>query len=231
MRRAVAAGGDAGRHRQDFLHLGQHRQPERRLPERERPDRHRPAPLQPRALPTCRSSATWRCCPWPCCWKTCAGVYAPAAARRRDSSAGAAGRWAGAAWPDSIRHALQMRTSKPVRPSSMILVPELLKAWTILYLTGNSGKQAPADARFVAVGGARVDAGTARHGALGGPARLPGLRPDRMRLGGQPQPPRRRWRRCRSPAGHVRYASTTARLSSGPAPSSAISATRRCRRR
>jgi long-subunit acyl-CoA synthetase (AMP-forming) len=41
------------------------------------------------------------------------------------------------------------------RPHSLILVPELLKAWT-LFLAA-SGQRAPADLAFVAVGGARVD--------------------------------------------------------------------------
>ncbi|MDO8372179.1 MAG: AMP-binding protein, partial [Polaromonas sp.] len=41
------------------------------------------------------------------------------------------------------------------RPHSLILVPELLKAWT-LFLTA-TGQRAPADLAFVAVGGARVD--------------------------------------------------------------------------
>lgn len=40
-------------------------------------------------------------------------------------------------------------------PHSLILVPELLKAWT-LFLTA-TGQRAPADLAFVAVGGARVD--------------------------------------------------------------------------
>lgn len=56
-----------------------------------------------------------------------------------------------------------------IRPSSMILVPELLKAWT-LYLAA-SGQMAPASLRFVAVGGARVDAeALALARALGLPA-------------------------------------------------------------
>lgn len=56
-----------------------------------------------------------------------------------------------------------------IRPSSMILVPELLKAWT-LYLAA-SGQKAPTSLSFVAVGGARVDAeALAMARALGLPA-------------------------------------------------------------
>lgn len=55
------------------------------------------------------------------------------------------------------------------RPHSLILVPELLKAWT-LFLAA-SGQRAPADLAFVAVGGARVDpALLQRARALGIPA-------------------------------------------------------------
>ena len=54
-------------------------------------------------------------------------------------------------------------------PHSLILVPELLKAWT-LFLTA-TGQRAPADLAFVAVGGARVDpALLERARALGIPA-------------------------------------------------------------
>jgi long-subunit acyl-CoA synthetase (AMP-forming) len=42
------------------------------------------------------------------------------------------------------------------RPSSMILVPELLKAWTLLLAA--TGQKAPDSLVYVAVGGARVDA-------------------------------------------------------------------------
>jgi long-subunit acyl-CoA synthetase (AMP-forming) len=52
---------------------------------------------------------------------------------------------------------------------SLILVPELLKAWT-LYLSA-SGQKAPKDLVFVAVGGARVDSALLGHArALGIPA-------------------------------------------------------------
>jgi long-subunit acyl-CoA synthetase (AMP-forming) len=55
------------------------------------------------------------------------------------------------------------------RPHSLILVPELLKAWT-LFLSA-SGQRAPAGLAFVAVGGARVDpALLLRARALGIPA-------------------------------------------------------------
>ncbi len=55
------------------------------------------------------------------------------------------------------------------RPHSLILVPELLKAWTLFLMI--SGQRAPADLAFVAVGGARVDpALLERARALGIPA-------------------------------------------------------------
>lgn len=55
------------------------------------------------------------------------------------------------------------------RPHSLILVPELLKAWTLFL--GASGQHAPAGLVFVAVGGARVDpALLQRARALGIPA-------------------------------------------------------------
>lgn len=50
--------------------------------------------------------------------------------------------------------ALQKKVAD-VRPSSLILVPELLKAWS-LYLM-KSGLQAPDDVKYVAVGGSRVE--------------------------------------------------------------------------
>ena len=54
------------------------------------------------------------------------------------------------------------------RPNSMILVPELLKAWT-LHLSA-TGKEAPPPLSYVAVGGARSDADTIRRArALGLP--------------------------------------------------------------
>ncbi|OOG42864.1 AMP-binding protein [Polaromonas sp. A23] len=54
-------------------------------------------------------------------------------------------------------------------PHSLILVPELLKAWTLFLMI--SGQRAPADLAFVAVGGARVDpALLERARALGIPA-------------------------------------------------------------
>lgn len=74
--------------------------------------------------------------------------------------------WRGMAGFDPA--ALQ-RTASQVRPSTMILVPELLKAWS-LFLAA-SGQKAPDSLAFVAVGGARVDAealARARH--LGLPA-------------------------------------------------------------
>ena len=61
--------------------------------------------------------------------------------------------WKGMAGFDPA--ALQ-KIAAAIRPSTMILVPELLKAWT-LFLAA-SGQRAPASLSFVAVGGARVDA-------------------------------------------------------------------------
>jgi long-subunit acyl-CoA synthetase (AMP-forming) len=64
--------------------------------------------------------------------------------------------------------ALQQLASS-VRPSSMILVPELLKAWS-MYLAA-SGQKAPTSLSYVAVGGARVDpASIGKARALGLPA-------------------------------------------------------------
>jgi long-subunit acyl-CoA synthetase (AMP-forming) len=61
------------------------------------------------------------------------------------------------------------RVAEAARAHSMILVPELLKAWT-LYLAA-AGRRAPADGVYVAVGGARVDAELLRRArALGLPA-------------------------------------------------------------
>lgn len=55
------------------------------------------------------------------------------------------------------------------QPSSMILVPELLKAWTLRLAA--TGRRAPPHLAYVAVGGARVDAGALRRArALGVPA-------------------------------------------------------------
>ena len=54
-------------------------------------------------------------------------------------------------------------------PASLILVPELLKAWSLLL--GHTGQRAPASLNYVAVGGARVDpALLAQARALGLPA-------------------------------------------------------------
>jgi long-chain acyl-CoA synthetase len=60
-------------------------------------------------------------------------------------------------------------TVERIRPATLILVPELLKAWS-LYL-GASGRKAPDSLVFVAVGGARVEAAfVARARQLGIPA-------------------------------------------------------------
>lgn len=48
------------------------------------------------------------------------------------------------------------RQVETTRPASLILVPELLKAWTLALHAGN--RHAPASLQFVAVGGARCDA-------------------------------------------------------------------------
>ena len=60
-------------------------------------------------------------------------------------------------------------TVAAVQPGSLILVPELLKAWSLFL--GLAGQRAPEGLSFVAVGGARVDAALlARARALGLPA-------------------------------------------------------------
>lgn len=96
-----------------------------------------------------------------------AGVYAPLllGAEVRLPPLQAIG-WTGMAGfdPAALQRAATMSAS-----GSVILVPELLKAWT-QYLAA-TGARAPAALRFAAVGGARVDAGLlARARALGLPA-------------------------------------------------------------
>ena len=54
---------------------------------------------------------------------------------------------------DPLQLARQVETT---RPSSLILVPELLKAWTLALQAAN--RHAPSSLKFVAVGGARCDA-------------------------------------------------------------------------
>jgi long-chain acyl-CoA synthetase len=96
-----------------------------------------------------------------------AGVYAPLlrGAEIHLPSLATLG-WQGMAGFDPA--ALQKTVSR-CRPNSMILVPELLKAWT-LALT-STGQKAADSLVYVAVGGARVDAETlARARALGLPA-------------------------------------------------------------
>ncbi len=96
-----------------------------------------------------------------------AGVYAPLllGAEVRLSPLQALG-WTGMAGFDPA--ALQ-RAATMSKPGSVILVPELLKAWT-QYLAV-TGTRAPTALRYAAVGGARVDAGLlARARALGLPA-------------------------------------------------------------
>lgn len=96
-----------------------------------------------------------------------AGVYAPLllGAEVRLPPLQALG-WAGMAGFDPA--ALQ-RAVTASESASVILVPELLKAWT-QYLAA-AGERAPAALRFAAVGGARVDAALlARARALGLPA-------------------------------------------------------------
>ena len=60
--------------------------------------------------------------------------------------------WRGMAGFDPL--ALEGRIAQS-QPASLILVPELLKAWTLHH--ARTGGQAPESLRFVAVGGARVD--------------------------------------------------------------------------
>jgi long-subunit acyl-CoA synthetase (AMP-forming) len=48
------------------------------------------------------------------------------------------------------------KTVETIQPNSVILVPELLKAWSLLL--ASTGQRAPASLAFVAVGGARIDA-------------------------------------------------------------------------
>jgi long-chain acyl-CoA synthetase len=96
-----------------------------------------------------------------------AGVYAPLlrGAEIHVPSLRALG-WKGMAGFDPA--ALQT-IARAVGASSTILVPELLKAWT-LHLAA-TGQKAPPGLAYVAVGGARVDAGAIRRArALGLPA-------------------------------------------------------------
>ncbi|MDD5029166.1 MAG: AMP-binding protein [Rhodoferax sp.] len=60
--------------------------------------------------------------------------------------------WRGMAGFD---HAALQESAVATRPNSMILVPELLKVWTLYLLT--TRQRAPDNLRFVAVGGAHVD--------------------------------------------------------------------------
>ena len=80
---------------------------------------------------------------------------------------------------------------------SMILVPELAKAWSTFL--GASGRKAPSDLHFVAVGGARVDKALLKQCRDLGMPDLSGLRPDGMWFCRQPQSPGRRRRWCWSP--------------------------------
>jgi long-chain acyl-CoA synthetase len=99
-----------------------------------------------------------------------------------------------------LRSAQPARRSMRLRPNSLILVPELLKAWSLyLALSGQRGPDSCAWSQSAVPGwiAPRWTSARAR------PAGLPGLWPDRMRLGGQPQPSRRatRRQRCRRTAG------------------------------
>ncbi len=60
--------------------------------------------------------------------------------------------WRGMAGFDALALASRVEAE---RPNSAILVPELLKAWTLAL--ERTGRRAPSDLNFVAVGGARVD--------------------------------------------------------------------------
>lgn len=62
--------------------------------------------------------------------------------------------WRGMSGFDPVALAEVANTTQP---GSVILVPELLKAWTLFLMT--SGQSAPESLKFVAVGGARCDTG------------------------------------------------------------------------
>jgi long-subunit acyl-CoA synthetase (AMP-forming) len=86
--------------------------------------------------------------------ENCAGLYAPLLRGAEIHLPGLQSLgWQGMAGFDPAR--LQA-TAQKTQASSLILVPELLKAWT-LYLAA-TGQKAPASLAYVAVGGARVDA-------------------------------------------------------------------------
>jgi long-chain acyl-CoA synthetase len=130
-----------------------------------------------------------------------AGIYAPLLRAAEICMSRICRPWAGKAWPASMPAALQ-RGGGDCReaPASLILVPELLKAWSAAAWRA-AGKRAAG--RPALCRGRRRPrlAGPAGPGARTGAAGLSGLRPDRGRFGGQPQSPRRRgWRgrRCRS---------------------------------
>lgn len=83
-----------------------------------------------------------------------AGLYAPLLRGAEIHLPGLASLgWQGMAGFDPKR--LQQTVAR-LQPETMILVPELLKAWSLLLATGS--RTAAASLRFVAVGGARVDA-------------------------------------------------------------------------
>lgn len=84
-----------------------------------------------------------------------AGVYAPLlrGAELRLPKLDQLG-WRGMAAFDAVALATRVELE---RPNSAILVPELLKAWTLAL--ERTGRRAPASLSFVAVGGARVDRG------------------------------------------------------------------------
>ena len=85
------------------------------------------------------------------------------------------------------------QAAESARANSMILVPELLKAW-IAYL-GATQRKAHDELAFVAVGGRACRSGTAGPRPCIGRPGLSGLRAHGVRIGGLSQPPGRRRQR------------------------------------
>jgi long-subunit acyl-CoA synthetase (AMP-forming) len=96
-----------------------------------------------------------------------AGIYAPLLRGAQIHLPGLAGLgWRGMSGFDAQ---ILQRAVAEARPNSLILVPELLKAWTLCL--ARDGLRAPAELAFVAVGGARVEPESlARARRLGLPA-------------------------------------------------------------
>jgi hypothetical protein len=159
--------------------------------------RHRPGRHPPAVRPAAATPPSGRACRWRCCWKTW-----PASTRRCCAAPVTCRRWPpGLAGHGGFDPAVAAPAANAAQPDSLILVPELLKAWT-LYLAATAAARAgqPALSSPSAAPASTADCCRPRPRHSG----LPGLRPDRMRLGGQPQPARRRRRRmsagrCRMP--------------------------------